>query len=86
MATKGRPREGAPTRYTDGSAVTPDDAVDLADGPCVGLSCAGAGVASVDFVDGSTAIIVGLLVGANPYAVTRVRSTGTTATGIVALY
>lgn len=86
MAANGRPRQfGTPTQYADGLSITPDDGTDLVS-PCVGISVLVAGNVSVDFIDGETAVIVFCLAGANPYAVKRIRATGTTATGIVALY
>ena len=87
MATKGvqRPR-GAPDDYRDASAVTPNDSVDLPDGPAIALLATVAGVVSV-ITAGSTTLLVPLAAGIPlRLVVSRVRAAGTTATGIVALY
>ena len=68
----------------DAVAVTPNDSTDLAKMPR-GLAVTGAGVIKVTMESGSVVTLpapVGLL----GYAVKRVWATGTTATGIVALY
>ena len=68
-------------------AVTPADGSDLPDGTCRGLTASGAGNVSVIFAGDTAAVTVALNAGvAYPYIVKRVRSTNTTATGIVALY
>jgi hypothetical protein len=67
-------------------AVTPSDTVDLAVGHTITLTAAVAGVAKVNFQDGSQAIVP-LAAGVPNYIdVKRVLATGTTATGIVAAY
>lgn len=86
MANKGRPREGAPTRYTDASNVTPSDVADLGDGPCVALLIGAAGTLTVDTVDGTSNITLAVEAGVVALAVSRVYATGTTATDISALY
>jgi len=88
MATKGVQRlHGPPDDYRDASNVTPDDATDLLDGPCSALIAQVAGNVSVDFVGGTTAVVLGIAAGIplKVHAI-RVRSASTTATGIVALY
>lgn len=81
MATKTSPIQG-------GAAVTPDDDADLPRAPTRGLMVTVAGNVSVLFpgTEGAVtlpALAVGIV---HPFEVRRVRSTGTTATGIVALY
>lgn len=74
--------------FVRGVAVTPSDGTDLTKKPCRGLMATGAGTVSVILEgDVATAVTLSLAVGVvlNVKA-TRVRSTGTTATGIVALY
>lgn len=72
-----------------GEAVTPNDNTDLPGGPGV-LTCTASGNASViplAPVGGSTAITIYLTQGqVFPLVVKRVRSTSTTATGIVVLH
>lgn len=70
--------------FQNALAVTASDANDLAH-VCYGLVATTAGVASV-ITEGGTTVIVP--VGTQPIylSVTRVRATGTTATGIVGLY
>lgn len=68
------------------AAVTPSDSTDL---PVFAraLTATGAGTVSVDFVGSGSSISLQLEAGAFlPVCVKRVRSTGTTATGIVALW
>jgi hypothetical protein len=72
--------------YRGGIAVTPSDATVLT--PTKGLYIGGAGNVTVDFADGTTgvlltAVAVGTLY---PISVVKVKSTGTTATAIVAIY
>lgn len=72
--------------YRGGVAVTESDTTVLA--PTRGLFIGGAGNVTVDFADGTTdvlltAVVVGTIY---PISVIRVKSTGTTATAIVALY
>lgn len=67
------------------AAVTPSDSADL-NPPCVALAITTAGNVKVTAVDGGTetfAVTAGQIL---PVAVSRVWSTGTTATGIIALY
>lgn len=71
--------------YRGGAAVTPSDTAMLA--PTRGLFIGGAGNISVDFVDGTSAILTAPAVGSVlPVSVVRVKATSTTATAIVALY
>jgi hypothetical protein len=68
------------------AAVTPSDSTDLTNF-ARGLMVNVAGDVSVDFVDSGSSIILTLLAGVvYPFQVKRVRSTGTTATGITALF
>jgi hypothetical protein len=68
-------------------AVTPDDGTDLPDGPCIGLIAQVAGNVSVDDVFGNTAVVMGIAAGVLLEGqFVRVRSTSTTATGLVAVY
>lgn len=76
----------------DGQAVTTDDSNDLPNGVAVGLYCTVGGTVAVNLYDnlagaGSTLAALTLLAGVvYPIAVSRVKVTGTTATGIFALY
>lgn len=76
---------GGPAR--NAAAVTPNDSTDLSD-VARSLWVGGSGDLSVDMQGGQTAVaITGVVAGTIlPLVVTRVRSTGTTATGIVALW
>lgn len=72
-------------------AVTPSDSVDLPSGPdtgsCRGLYITGAGNVSVNLLNGGTAVLTSLSAGQYVVCgITRVLSTSTTATGILALY
>lgn len=66
------------------AAVTPNDSTDIA-ANCRGLLCGVAGDCKVTTQAGN-AVTIPLQAGYNPIRVTRVWSTGTTATGIYALY
>lgn len=74
----------------DSYAVTPADGSDLPFGNSLGtkgLYITGAGNVNVQLAGGGTAVLTGLAAGQLlPIAVTRVLSTSTTATGILALY
>jgi len=71
----------------NGLAVTPADGTDLPGGICKGLLATGAGNINVNLAGGGTAVLTGLSAGqALLIEATRVLSTSTTATGIVALY
>lgn len=73
--------------FLDAQEVTPDDANDLPRNPAFAFRVGGAGDVEVTTVDGSQATIVGLAAGeVFRLAVTRIHATGTSATGIVALY
>ena len=68
------------------AAVAPSNTVDL-DPYARFLVVTAAGIVSVDMVGGETAVLVQLAAGiVAPMRVKRVRVTGTTATGIVALW
>ncbi len=70
-----------------GAAVTPNDSSDLSGGATRGVYVGVSGDVKVTFASGSTATYVGLASGLiHPVSVTRVWSTGTTATNIVACY
>jgi hypothetical protein len=71
--------------------VTPADGTDIPLGPdggdCRGLYITGAGNVNVNLLGGGTAVLTGLSAGQYVVVgVTRVLSTSTTATGILALY
>ena len=68
------------------AAVTPNDSVDL-DPPARALYIGVAGDVKVDMFGAGTAVVfTAMPVGEHPIRVTRVYSTDTTATNIVALY
>ena len=69
-----------------GEAVTPSDSTDLPSGPCAGIAVTVAGNVAIQLDGDSTAVLT--IAGTKPYFVQckRVLSTGTTATGIFALY
>lgn len=79
--------------YEGGMAVTPNDGTDIPStggGAFTGLTCTGAGTIKVNITSASgvvstvtMTIAVGIVL---PVRVTRVWATGTSATGIVALY
>lgn len=78
----------------DGNAITPADGADLAAGPgglintpCTGFYATGAGAVSILLYSGTTAVFTvaaGAMVDVGP--IKRINATGTTATGISALY
>lgn len=67
------------------AVVTPSDAADLAEIPKA-LLIGGAGTVSLIAADDTVAVTLTVEAGVLPIRVRRVRATGTTATGIVALY
>jgi hypothetical protein len=67
-----------------GEAVTPSDSTVIETTRC--LHVGGGGDLAVQFVDGGTVTLAGVSPGYHPLCVKKVRATGTTATGIVALY
>ena len=68
-------------------AITPNDGADLPNGPCRAIYVGTAGDASVIGALDSTAVtFTALPVGIHPLRIARVRSTGTTAGNLVALY
>lgn len=69
------------------AAVTPADGSDLPNGTAIGLRVTGAGNVNVQLAGGGTAVLTGLSAGQTVEVnVSRVLSTSTTATGILALY
>jgi hypothetical protein len=66
--------------------VAPNDTTDLAQGPCGALYSATAGTIAVVDGFGGVVTIVSLEAQYHPIRVQRVLATGTTATGLVALY
>lgn len=66
-------------------AVTPNDSLDLPAAPCRALYIGASGNVSV-VIGGNTVTFAGVPSGVLPIRASRVRSTGTTATNIVALY
>jgi hypothetical protein len=69
------------------AAVTPSDSVNLPDGVCRGLWIGGSGDVVVDTMASSNVKLSGANAGQIiPVAAIRVRSTGTTASLIVAMY
>ena len=77
----GRTRLSVPTGI---ASVTPADSGTNCPADTRGLACTGAGNASLVYADGTTGIVSLVLGVVFPAAVTRVNSTGTTATGITA--
>jgi len=68
------------------TAVTPSDSADLPN-VCRGLYVGSTGNITVDMPDGATILFSNVVSGIIfPVRVKRVRSTGTTATGLVAIY
>jgi hypothetical protein len=71
---------------TFGVAITPHDSTDFTQGKCRGIYVGGAGDA-VLIQEGNAITYTGLLAGSfYPFECTRVNSTSTTATNLVALY
>jgi hypothetical protein len=69
------------------ASVTPDDDTNLTDSPTRGLYVGGAGNVEVIMQRGDTVVFSGVPAGTIlPVRVTRVKSTNTTATTILALY
>jgi hypothetical protein len=74
-----------PDTHYVAAAVTPHNTNDIIE--TYSLYIGGAGALKVDMSDGSTQTFTAVAAGSVvPIAVTRVYSTGTTATGIIALY
>lgn len=72
---------------TDATAVTPSDTVVLVKGATKGIYIGGAGNLSVVLQSGATITFNELSAGVfHPISAIRIRSTGTTATNIVAVY
>ena len=69
------------------ASVTPADGSDLPDGPSMAVYIGGAGNLKVTTLKGDTLVISGLLAGCvYPFRVSRIWSTSTTATNIIAMY
>ena len=83
---KGRDALNTPARFM--KAITPSDVADLPDGECQGIYVGGAGnVSLVAPVGGADVLLTAVPVGTQlSVSTTRVKSTGTTATSMVALY
>ena len=68
-------------------AVTPDDNADLTGGITRGILVGGAGTVAAVSQDGDDVALPALVAGiVHPFKVKRVKSTGTTATSIIAVY
>lgn len=68
-------------------SVSPSDTTDLTDGATKGLYVGGTGDVVVTMANGADITLTGLSAGVvHPLSVTGVKLTGTTATGIVAMY
>lgn len=79
-----QPSEDGPARFA--AAVTPNDSVDLQT-TARGFMVGAAGNVKITTVGGSTVTLTGVAAGVPlPISVSRIWSTGTTATGIVALW
>lgn len=75
------------TSERTGLAVTPSDSTDLPNGPCRAINVTGAGSVAVNLSGGGTTTLTGLSAGQTvEVSVSRILATGTTATGISALY
>lgn len=71
----------------DAQAVTPNDGVDLPNGPALALYIGNTGDVTLVTAMGTTVLFVGILAGSLlPVRATRVKATGTSASAIVALY
>ena len=84
----GHGRHGLPSwASAEYKAVTPNDSADIdASGPCIALLVGVAGDVSVVCPVTGQNVTLPLIAGYNPIRTQRVRATGTTATGIVALF
>jgi hypothetical protein len=83
VANTGNPRASDPAHYA--AAVTPSDTVDLA-AASTAIFIGGGGNLRVTMLGGGIVTFAGLSVGWHPIRVTRVWSTSTTATNIVAVW
>ena len=83
VRTRSLDQSGPASRF---SAVTPDDAATLPQGATRGLYVGGAGTLKVVGDDGASVEFVSGPHQYHPLRVARVLATGTSATGIVALY
>ena len=74
-------------KYQNAFVVTPADASDLPNGVLTCLRVGVAGNVAVDIINGNTNVVIPCSPNQDTYLpIKRVRSTGTTATGIVAFY
>jgi hypothetical protein len=71
---------------TGAVSVTPSDSVDLANGPCRAVWVEGTGTVRMTLAAGDTVTLTLAAGFAHPFVATRIWATGTTATGVVALY
>jgi len=67
-------------------SVTPSDSADLPDGACRGFHVTAAGNVKFEDMSGNAVTVPVLASTTYPYCAKRIWSTGTTATGIFALY
>lgn len=74
----------SPYAFKHFAPITPEDSTEI--GPTLGVTCSGAGNLSVVNQDGATVTIAVAAGQWLPINVRIIRSTGTTATGIVAYY
>jgi hypothetical protein len=72
----------------DGAAVTPSDGADLPGGPCRSIYVGGAGSGNLKITTlaGNPLVLAGVPVGVLPIQASRIWSTGTDVTNLVALY
>ena len=70
--------------FFDAQAITPSDATVIT--PTSGLMVTGAGNIAVVTLNGTTITLAVTVGNVYPISVTKVKATGTTATGIVGLY
>ena len=78
---------GNPRTINGLAAVTPNNSADLPEGTCRGIYVGVSGDLAVVSESGSEVTLTALAAGVlHPISITRVKSTGTTATDIVALY
>jgi len=87
MAQITDPNTGRDWPATKLRVVTPSDTVDLTNGACRALHIGTAGDVTVIAKDDTAAVLIpDVPAGILPVSVLRVKATGTTAEGIVALY
>lgn len=86
MPALGRNPPSPLVSHTDAAVVVLSDTVDIVTGPSRALYIGVAGALKVITVDGSTVTFPNVVAGKLDLQVTRVFTTGTAATGIIALY